>query len=430
MSEAPPLHTIRNDPELKEMVDAANKAAAATLLDDVRSFLGRFCLFPDEHAHHAVTLWAAHAHMIQHFYTTPRLMLSSPEAQSGKTRVLELLDLLVPEPMMSLSASPATIFRTLEKQQITLLFDEVDTIFKGKGKDDNNEDLRALLNAGYKRGATIPRCVGPKHEVVRFPVFSAVALAGIGDLPDTIMSRSIIIRMRRKAKTEKVEPFRARIHESSGYVLRDRLAEWAAKVGMIAGNAFPILPDGVTDRPAEIWEPLISIADLAGEHWSERSRAACISMCRRTIEGKTTLGVRLLEDLRTVFAIAKDPPALHTEVIIEKLCAGAGAGLDDDAPWSDLYGKQITVRQLATMLKQYGITSTKVTVAGKSLQGYRRDALWDAWQRYIPAPPAKPEFEELVESGGGTVPEVPEVPDLRPSTVVLNGRKVSNAEVL
>ena len=153
------------------------------LLDDVRAFIKRFCAFPDEHCLDAVTLWAAHTHMVLHFYTTPRIAFLSPEPASGKTRVLEVLDLLVSESQFNLNPSPATIFRVLADQQVTLLFDEVDTIWRKRSKDDNHEDLRGLLNAGYRKGASIPRCVGPKHDVVMFKVYSAVALAGLGELP-------------------------------------------------------------------------------------------------------------------------------------------------------------------------------------------------------------------------------------------------------
>ena len=177
-------------------------ATGDTLLDDVHDFIRRFCVFPNEHCLTAVTLWAAHTHMVEHFHTTPRLALLSPDPQSGKTRVLEVLDLLVPNSMLSISASPAAIFRSLDQQQITLLFDEVDAIWSKRGKDDNHEDLRSLLNAGYKSGATIPRCVGNNYEVRHFKVFCAVALAGLGELPDTIMSRSVIIKMKRRAQNE------------------------------------------------------------------------------------------------------------------------------------------------------------------------------------------------------------------------------------
>lgn len=412
----------------------------AATLDDTRSFINRFCAFPDQHCLTAVTLWAAHSHMTATFHTTPRLAVVSPELGSGKTRVLEVLELLVPEPMLSLSASPAAVFRTLSDRQITLLFDEVDTIWRQRGKDDGNEDLRALLNAGYRRGATIPRCVGPRHEVQNFAVFCAAALAGIGDLPDTIMSRSVIIRMKRRAPHEHVEQFRTRLHEGEGHQLRDRLALWAESVGTATGEAWPDLPPGIVDRPAECWEPLLAVADAAGGLWPDAARAACVALCKAALDRRVSLGVRLLADLRTIYGEAD---ALHGETILQRLHDGDLHGLDADAPWGDLHGKPLSARGLATMLRPYGVKPTKVKVNGRALQGYRRDALWDAWERYLPPLPGSPEPPEPPAPGqqpqrleGGSsgsgpetqpepsepaggpgntrpVPQVPEVPDSR-----------------
>jgi len=432
--------------------DIEQQYGGILLLNDVDRFIRRFCALPDEHSFTAVALWTAHTHMVEHFHTTPRLMMSSPEAASGKTRVLEVLDLLVPESMMSLSASPAAIFRTLADRQITLLFDEVDAIWSKKGKDDNHEDLRALLNAGYKRGASIPRCVGPKHEVVPFKVYCAVALAGLGDLPDTIMSRAVIIRMRRRAPDEVIEPFRSRQHEPEGHHIRDRLADWSAVVGSQAGEAWPELPDGIVDRPAEVWEPLIAVADVAGGAWPAKARAACVELNKVSQDRRASLGVRLLSDLRILFG---DKDAMHTETILEKLVAGDG--LDDDAPWAELRGKPLAVRGLASMLKPYGVHSVKVTVNGRSLQGYRREHLWDAWVRYLSPLPAQVELPELPEpiaqpcgfpAAGAVpdgfrdildvelpesitapeVPKVPEVPDARVTTSASAYREASNGE--
>jgi hypothetical protein len=206
------------------VLDTLPDAEGADILNEVSRFIGRFCVLPGEHALVAVTLWAAHSHMISHFHTTPRLAVISAELASGKTRVLEVLELLVPSAMMSVSASAAAVFRSLSAQQITLLFDEVDTIWAQKGRDDQNEDLRALLNSGYKRGATVPRCVGPNHEVRQFPVFCAAAVAGIGEPPPTIMSRAVVIKMRRRSPSERVEPFRSRLFEGLGHQLRDRMS--------------------------------------------------------------------------------------------------------------------------------------------------------------------------------------------------------------
>lgn len=381
------IHHAHGLEAVRDTVDGSCAGSAspegAALLDDTRDFITRFCAFPSDDHLAAVTLWAAHAHMVGHFHVTPRLALLSPEPASGKTRVLEVLELLVPLPEYSLSASPASIFRLLAKQQVTLLFDEVDAIWSQKGKDDHNEDLRALLNAGYKCGASIPRCVGSNHEVQRFPVFCAVALAGLGDLPDTIMSRAVIVRMRRRAPHEQVSEFRQRKHGAEGHALAERLATWGAEVGRSCGDAWPELPDGIMDRPAEIWEPLIAVADAAGGHWPETARAACVALCRAAEDRQASLGVRLLADLRTVFG---DAEALHTETILERLHNPEDHGLDADAPWPDLRGKPLGTRGLASMLRRYGVKPRKVKVDGRSLQGYRHEHLWDAWQRYLPTP--------------------------------------------
>lgn len=366
----------------------------AELLNGVASFISRFCAFPDEHCLVAVTLWAAHSHMCEHFHTTPRLAMLSPEPGSGKTRVLEVLDLIVRRSLFCLNASPAAIFRTLAKEPVTILADECDAIFSKRGKEDANEELRAVFNAGYKRGAKIPRCVGPKHDVEYFDVFAPVALAGLGDLPDTIMSRAVIIRMRRRNRSEKVEPFRNREHAPEGEALRDELEAWGNEVGPQVGASWPELPPGIEDRPAEIWEPLIAVADAAGGEWPDLARNACLTLSKVALDRKVSLGVRLLGDLRTVFG---DAIALHTKTIIERLCEPGEHGLAADAPWSEIHGKPITTRTLAGMLKKYGVESQKVKVDGVSLQGYRREPLHDAWERYLSPSPMETEPTEPTE---------------------------------
>jgi hypothetical protein len=286
-----------------------------------------------------------------------------------------------------------------------------------------------LLNVGYRRSATVPRCVGPRHDVEQFPVFAATALAGLGDLPDTIMTRAIIIRMRRRAFNEHCEQFRLRLHEAPGHETRDRLRAWADEVAEKAGDAWPELPVGVVDRAAECWEPLLAVADQAGGHWPQTARAACVELCK-VAEGRgASLGIRLLADLRAVF---NEHEVMSTEQTLTKLRA------IDEAPWDDLYGKGLNARGLAQRLRQYGVTSTKVKVDGKALQGYRREDLWDSWTRYlspgvaeaeppepsrsepyeqvpldeqVPEPSTHPEPDDPALTS--PVPEVPKVPDLR-----------------
>ncbi len=204
---------------------------------------------------------------------------------------------------MTISATPAALFRLVSMGPITILFDEVDMIFNPKN-GGNNEDLRGLLNAGYKRSATIARCVGDAKniKVERFAVYAPAALAGIaGAMPTTITTRAITIHMRRRRTDEPVEPFRERQVARQAQPLREQLAAWIDSTGTQLGDAQPDMPDGVTDRPAEIWEPLLAIADTAGGHWPTTARNACRHFVLDTGPQITSTGVRLLADLRNVF---------------------------------------------------------------------------------------------------------------------------------
>ncbi len=227
----------------------------------------------------AVTLWVAHTHLIEVFESTPRLALLSPEPGSGKTRVLEILELLVLRPVARMNCSPAYLIRRVAAPEgpPTLLYDEVDAIFGPRARE--HEDVRALLNAGHRRGAVAHRCTNRGNQIVTedFPAFSAVAMAGLGRLPDTLMTRSVIVRMRRRAPHEHIDQFRRRLNGPEGEALRERLAAWAAAVGPLVEGVFPSMPDGVADRAADVWEPLLGVADAGGGVWPERGRVSCVS---------------------------------------------------------------------------------------------------------------------------------------------------------
>jgi Protein of unknown function (DUF3631) len=352
------------------------------VLDDVAAFVARFSVFPSEHCAPTLALWYAHTHAIEQFYVTPRLVLDSAEPGSGKTRVLEVAQYLVRAPEMTISATPAALFRLVSLGPITILFDEVDAIFNPKN-GGNHEDLRGLLNAGYKRSATIARCVGDAKnmKVERFPVYAPAALAGIaGAMPTTITTRAITIHMRRRRTDEPVQPFRERQVASRAQPLREQLATWIDSVGVQLGDAQPDMPEGVTDRPAEIWEPLLAIADTAGGHWPETARIACRHFVLDSGPQMTSPGVRLLADLREIFTRA-GTGRLRTTDILTALCDL------DEAPWGDLDSKPIDARRLARELDRYGVKPAPFKEDGKTVKGYQTTGphgLADAWDRYLP----------------------------------------------
>ncbi|MGB3440827.1 MAG: DUF3631 domain-containing protein [Actinophytocola sp.] len=352
------------------------------VLDAVVAFVSRFSAFPNEHCAPTVALWYAHTHIADRLYVTPRLILDSAEPGSGKTRVLEVGQYLVAKPEMTISITPAAVFRMLVEGPITLLFDEIDAVFSPK-TGGNNEDLRALLNAGYKRTATVARCVGDAKSmnVARFPVYAPVALAGIaGGMPATITTRAVTIHMRKRRYDEVVEEFIEEDVEREATPLREDLESWVYRVADKVAHARPDRPDGVRDRAAEIWRPLLAIADAAGGHWPETARLACRHFVLEEGPRDVSTGVRLLADVREIFR-TQHTDRMTTADLIRELHA------IEDGPWTDLQGKPLDSRRLAKELDRYSVRPKDVKVNGKALKGYRVDGdggLTDAWSRYLP----------------------------------------------
>jgi Protein of unknown function (DUF3631) len=367
---------------VKPTTAEATKAQAelAQTLDDVHDFLGRFVIYPSIEAHDAHVLWIAHTHAMDAWESTPRMAFLSPEPASGKTRALEVSELVVPKPVEAINVSVAYLFRKVGGKDgpPTILFDEIDTVFGPKARE--NEETRALLNAGHRRGAVAGRCVmhGKTALTEEIPAYCAVALAGLGWLPDTILSRSVIIRMRRRAPHEKVTPFRRRVYAKEGNKLRDRLAAWAASAVKEMTEARPEMPSGVEDRDADVWESLLAIADAAGGDWPKRAREAAVSLVSDAKEVEPSLGIRLLADCRTVFGNAN---AMFTNVLLKALHDLS------EAPWSDLRGKPLNDRGLALRLREYRVKSKQIRIGDITLKGYEKSDFFDAWKRYLPSSP-------------------------------------------
>jgi len=359
---------------------ASEQIDGARLLDDVETFLSRFVVYPGEPERVAHVLWIGHSWFMDTWESTPRIAFLSPEPSSGKSRALEVTEPLVPRPVHAVNTTPAYLFRKVSDKAgpPTILYDEIDTVFGPKAKD--NEDIRGMLNAGHRKGAVAGRCVVRGRAVFteELPAYCAVALAGLDDLPDTIMSRSIVVRMRRRAPGEVVEPWRLRINGPAGATLGDRLLQWSSESHHRLGIAWPDMPEGIEDRNADVWEALLAVADLAGGKWPELARRSAVALVADTRGRSVSLGVILLRDLRAIFAEA-GTDKLATETILAAL-------VDlDESPWGDLRGKALDARGLSRRLAKYDVKPKNVRIDGKIPKGYDAVDLADPWARYLGA---------------------------------------------
>jgi hypothetical protein len=133
--------------------------SGAGILTELEHFLGRYVAYPSEHACVAHVLWIAHCHRMDAWHTTPRLAFMSAEKESGKTRALEVTELLVPGGILSISISPAALVRRVAEGGVTILYDEIDGLFGTAAREEASVEVRSLLNGGYRRRSKVYRCV-------------------------------------------------------------------------------------------------------------------------------------------------------------------------------------------------------------------------------------------------------------------------------
>ena len=340
-------------------LDAPPADDGAELLGELHAALTRYVVLPSPETADAVVLWIAATHAVPAWNCAPRLDVTSPVKRCGKSRLLDIIEATCNNPLLTVNISPVALVRSIGSDPPTLLLDEADTVFSPKAVDAH-EDLRGILNAGHSRNRPYIRWDASSRSTENCPTFAMAALAGIGNLPDTIRDRAVVVAMRRRGPGEDVARYRDRRDGAPLKELAERLGIWARAHLDELREAEPDMP--VEDRAADTWEPLIAIADMAGGDWPARARKAAIVLTAED-DTDTTLGARLLADLRDVFG---DADAMHGETILASLHKIG------EAPWNDYFGRPLTHRDMAKLLKPYGVSSVDVKLDGVNRKGYRR----------------------------------------------------------
>jgi hypothetical protein len=399
VEELPPPPESEAEPQEDPFADVPVEAGHV-VLDDVEAALRRYVVL-GEHEAVAVVLWCGHCWIVNHFVTTPRLVLQSPDRRCGKSRVFEVIAHLVPDAVHASSATPAYVVRRVEKvvdgEIVTLLLDEADAIFSARATSERSEELRSLINGGHRRGAVVGRCVGNGAELrpVEFSSFAPVALAGLGIdwCPATVRDRAVVIEMRRRLRWEAVERYsEARTPGELAPVGR-RLGAWCRRNVEAIRDGEPDIPAALGDRQADCWEPLLRIAEAAGGEWPRRAREAAVALAR-TVETDPddSVPLRFLADVRGVLEAAGG--RAHLADIAQAL-----NGIDD-APWAGRNrGAGISPRDVSRLARSFGVRAVNLRNRGVQKKGLRLEDFADAFGRYLPPADAEARAGILVPIG-------------------------------
>jgi len=342
----------------------------AEILDLISAKFKEHVKFQDESDADALALWVAMTYVMEHLEIAPMVYVTSPEPMCGKSTVMKLLKVFCHRAEMVSKITPAAIYRLIERDQPTLVFDEADRFLRG------NSELNGIINAGHARfEATVfinKKLPDGNYEPIEFPVWCAKAIAGIGKQDDTLTSRSIVISLRRKLISESVKPIRYNLYQEYQFV-RESLAHWAANFEPIGEQEMEPFLKANTDRGTDNWIALGIIAKRVNAEWVQRVQTALHAIEDRKRDESQSVGVQLLSDVRNVVSESSCPEwsstALYDAVVN-----------DPETDWAVFdYGRPISRKKFTQILKDFGAKPIKRSNANFF---YVAD-LEDAFERYL-----------------------------------------------
>jgi hypothetical protein len=374
----------------------------AALLGELSGLVRRFVML-QPNAADMLALWIVHTHGFELREATAYLGIESPEKRCGKSTLLTLLSRLVSRPVVASNISTPAFFRVIEQTRPTLIIDEADTFLQ------KNHELRGILNSGYSESTGyVVRVANEKIQrpaasqqknsededstswveteteetdgivggLRQYSCYCPKALAAIGRLPETLADRCIVIRMQRKRPEEVCERLK-KLTKEQALILRRKCARVVADNAEVIASMEPTAPDELNDRAVDIWEPLLVLAELAGNGWVERAHRAAASLCV-TAQERSPTGA-LLVDLLMLFLMNQERNKFFTREVVGWL------NRLDERPWWVLRrGNAVTDIWLAQKLKPYGIVPKMVWMNGEQGRGYTMEQCEETFKRYIP----------------------------------------------
>ena len=344
------------------------------LLNLCQSWIHRYIIVSEDQAVIMAT-WILHTYALDAAETTPYIHIAAPEKECGKSYLMEVLAGACRRARPPRRDDSRRAGAHNRNQKANDILDEMDAQL-GANKEYVETD-HGILNQGFRRGGKFYKCNATTHEVEEINAYCPKCFAGMGQSANIVASRSIRIEMQRKLPGKSVEPLRQKAVRKAALPIKTDLEAWKERgAADLLSLIEPAPIAGLGDRQNDIAEPLLAIAQLAGERWLQRLTVALQSVFNAAKVEDGSIGVTLLSDIRTVFDERGTGP-IPSKELAALLCQIEGR------PWAEWsHGKGLTANTLAGQLKKYGIHPHSVRVEDKTPKGYQRCDFEDSWGRY------------------------------------------------
>ena len=429
---AQPPEPIEEGSELWQVLEPWPSPVGPEVISEIESALKKH-LFLSTDAALTCALWVAHADMFKEFECTPRLGITAPFKGSGKTKLLTVLNALTNHAVDGGLCSTAAFERLSAQGTVAFFMDEADKVFSHE-----NSDMTKSLNAGWHSGQKYLKC-DDKNNVKGFPLFSAVALAGISlpkRLCDTTLDRTILIKMVVAKAGQITEKYRQKKHKAKFVVLGRKLLRWINDHQQEIADYEPTFPDSVDGRDEEKWEPLVAIASIASPKLGRR--AMNLALKSVSVNELTELDEmkRFMKSVLAVYDSLKPTltPAKHNGVsskgilptrMAVELCNVHRHEEDDDRYWerynsvkTSKYFKDedmpIKPAQVTALFTEIDVSKGTINLGdGNYMDGFSWDEIVSKCNQYLPDSTEYVPGEDWAEGGSeyvSTYPHVWEVP--------------------
>jgi uncharacterized protein DUF3631 len=219
--------------------------------------------------------------------------------------------------------------------------------------------------------------------LTKYSCWCPKVIALIGEVPDTIADRSIVVKMSRKLTSEVCAP----LTELNTSEIRSKCARFALDAGESMARCDAIRGEGLNDRAADTFDPLYAIARLAGNDWETRLHTAALHLTSAARTENT--GVELLLDIASIFMQSGREKVFSRE-LVATLREGR-SGMKSLA----LRNSAIEEHGIAKILRSYGIRPRTFRIGKEVNKGYEAGSLREALARYVPSNEVEERLKEL-----------------------------------